>query len=292
MKKSILLSIALLSIYSVSAQWSTSGNGTQVYTQDNVGIGLTNPSTLLEINTPTIYDGNFVKMGKMINQKNGSRLFNFGSNNTSGASYSGYTVYGLNGKLRSSLNTDNTVTYLGTNDSNGNEIFKVRGDVNSSYIHLPKRDSRIVIGDFASYLETEGHKLVVKEGSAMIEGNIFTDANVGIGTDLFNDNTGNYRLSVDGRIRATAVRVYTGWADFVFEENYNLPTLNEVEQHINTHGHLKDIPSAAVVEAEGIDVGEINKLLLQKIEELTLYTIEQDKKLNVLFQEINNLKSK
>ena len=132
-------------------------------------------------------------------------------------------------------------------------------------------DSRFVIGAEADYLPH--HKLVVKDGSAMIEGNIITGKNMGIGTSSFRDGGELYRLSVEGKIRARAVKVYTDWADFVFDEDYELPALEEVEKFINANGHLRDIPSAIEVEQNGIELGEMNKLLLQKIEELTLYTI-------------------
>ncbi len=99
---------------------------------------------------------------------------------------------------------------------------------------------------------------------------------VGIGT---NDTKG-YKLGVKGKIAAEEVKVAVyPWADFVFETNYNLPTLTEVEQHIAEKGHLKDIPSAAEVQKNGIFLGDMNAKLLQKIEELTLYTIEQEKKI-------------
>ena len=98
-----------------------------------------------------------------------------------------------------------------------------------------------------------------------------------IGTTSFTDGTDNYSLSVNGDVRAHRVKVYTTWADYVFKEDYKLPTLEEVEQHIAENGHLKDIPSATEVEENGIELGEMNKLLLQKIEELTLYTIELNK---------------
>lgn len=114
--------------------------------------------------------------------------------------------------------------------------------------------------------------------------NIYRSGNVGIGTHLFIDGGDTYKLSVNGRIRATAVKVYTDWADYVFDADYNLPSLQEVEQHIITNGHLKDIPSAKTVEEKGIELGEMNKLLLQKIEELTLYVIALNK-------EIENLKN-
>ena len=105
---------------------------------------------------------------------------------------------------------------------------------------------------------------------------------LGIGTSNFTDGTDTYRLAVKGAIRADRVKVYTTWADYVFEKGYNLPTLEEVEKHIKENGHLKDIPSANEVEKNGIELGEMNKKLLQKIEELTLYVIELNKDLQAV----------
>jgi hypothetical protein len=102
---------------------------------------------------------------------------------------------------------------------------------------------------------------------------------VTIGTSSYNDNGDLYKLTVNGKVRAHAMKVYTTWSDFVFEKEYALPTLEEVENYIIENGHLKDIPSAKEVEANGIELGEMNKLLLQKIEELTLYMIELKKEL-------------
>jgi len=103
--------------------------------------------------------------------------------------------------------------------------------------------------------------------------------NVGIGTIT----TGNHRLAVEGSIGAREIKVEaSGWSDFVFENDYNLPTLIEVENHIKENGHLKDIPSAKEVEENGIYLGEMDSKLLQKIEELILYTIAQEKEIKEL----------
>lgn len=116
-----------------------------------------------------------------------------------------------------------------------------------------------------------------------------TNSYIGIGTSSFTDGTDVFKLSVAGNIRANRVKVYTTWADFVFEKDYKLPTLDEVEKHIAEKGHLKDIPSAKEVKEKGIELGEMNRLLLQKVEELTLYLIEMNKEM----QEIKgNLKNK
>ena len=123
---------------------------------------------------------------------------------------------------------------------------------------------------------------VPKEGnSSMVSGNM------GIGTT----NPGSYKLAVKGKIRAEEIKVETGWADYIFEEGYDLPTLEEVENHIKEKGHLINIPSAKEVEENGVQLGEMNKLLLEKIEELTLYTIEQQKEISLLKKEIQNLKN-
>ncbi len=101
---------------------------------------------------------------------------------------------------------------------------------------------------------------------------------VGIGTI----NPGSWKLAVNGKIRAKEVKVETGWSDFVFKKDYKLPTIQEVENHIKNKGHLKDIPSAKEVKENGIFLGEMDAKLLQKIEELTLYTIQQQKEIDEL----------
>jgi hypothetical protein len=89
-----------------------------------------------------------------------------------------------------------------------------------------------------------------------------------------------YRLFVNGGILAREVRVATTWADYVFEDDHVLPTLNEVERFIEENGHLPNVPSAKQVEEEGIEVGQMAKIQQEKIEELTLYAIAQDKQLS------------
>ncbi|KDN54716.1 hypothetical protein [Flavobacterium seoulense] len=109
--------------------------------------------------------------------------------------------------------------------------------------------------------------------------------NVGIGT-----TNPNNKLDVNGTIHSKEVKVdMLGWSDFVFKKEYNLPTLEQVEKHIKEKGHLENIPSEEEVLKKGINLGEMNAKLLQKIEELTLYAIEQGKKINAQSLEIEAL---
>jgi hypothetical protein len=102
---------------------------------------------------------------------------------------------------------------------------------------------------------------------------------VGIGTTTVPDG---YTLAVDGKVIMEEAKVSfipQAGQTFVFESDYILPTLQEVENYIDQNGHLPDIPSAAEVEENGISLGEMDAKLLQKIEELTLYAVAQQKEI-------------
>ncbi|WP_159472968.1 hypothetical protein [Chryseobacterium sp. 18068] len=97
--------------------------------------------------------------------------------------------------------------------------------------------------------------------------------------------------SLQGKLEAKEIKVtLTPTADFVFAEDYDLPKLEDIEKHIKEKKHLPEIASAKQMEKEGVNVGEFQIKLLQKIEELTLYTIEQNKQLKIQKEEIELLK--
>ena len=126
----------------------------------------------------------------------------------------------------------------------------------SSYSTIPDMNMNIVFG-------TNGNEKM----------RINVSGNVGIGTANPTE-----KLSVNGKIRAHEIKVETAnWPDYVFAKNYELPSLDETEKHIQKNGHLPGIPSAEEVKANGVDLGEMNAKLLKKIEELTLYLIEMKK---------------
>ncbi len=107
-----------------------------------------------------------------------------------------------------------------------------------------------------------------------------SSGNVGIGTK----NPKGYKLAVAGNMVAEEilVKLSSKWPDYVFHEEYALPGLNEVENYINQNKHLPDIPSEEEVLTEGINLGDMQNKMLKKIEELTLYLIEQNKRLGIL----------
>lgn len=106
-----------------------------------------------------------------------------------------------------------------------------------------------------------------------------------------NGTFATYELSVDGTIVSKkAIVQITNWADKVFDKNYKLMSLGEIESYVTKNKHLPEIPSEQEVIENGVDVGEMNKLLLQKVEELTLHLIAQEKKIAKLeskFQSIS-----
>lgn len=114
---------------------------------------------------------------------------------------------------------------------------------------------------------------------------------VGIGTTTV---PSGYSLGVNGSIIATGfqVKLYNEWPDFVFSKDYDLKDIEEVESFIEENNHLPNMPSEKEVKENGFDLGEMNAKLLQKVEELTLYLIEQNKEIDQLKAEIEGLKNK
>ena len=226
----------------------------------NVGIGTTDPKGMLHISSP-------------ITTKNSTQ--NYDANLIiEGESNSRTTNQGASIGFVIPANTDGTNSWqqgriLVTPDNGNNSNASGR-------MHLQTR-----------YLDNEAWAWKWRNNIVLR-----SSGNVGIGT-----TKPTAKLAVNGKIHTKEVRVdlnLSDWADFVFYDDYNLPTLKEVENHIKEKGHLKDIPSAKEVEKNGIYLGEMDAKLLQKIEELTLYTIEQEKKIKKLEKqqkEIDELKA-
>ena len=140
------------------------------------------------------------------------------------------------------------------------------------------------VWDIASF----GNDLAINETGVLSRFILKSGGNVGIGI-----SNPTEKLSVNGKIRAQEIKVETAnWPDYVFAWDYKLPSLKETEKHIKEEGHLPGIPSAEEVKANGVELGEMNKKLLQKIEELTLHLIEQNKQLQLQNRRINELEKR
>jgi hypothetical protein len=151
------------------------------------------------------------------------------------------------------------------NYSDGIPVIQLRGSAN----YNPRFDIR-----------NAGNTATVIQFNAGGDSYINT-GNVGIGT-----NTPSYKLDVEGTIRANEIKVNLTGADFVFEPDYQLTKLEEIEKYVQKNKHLPGIESAAEMKEQGTALGELNTKLLQKVEELTLYLIEQEKEIKKLRKEI------
>lgn len=141
-----------------------------------------------------------------------------------------------------------------------------------------------ITGDDGNYKKLtlfHGNAIVFETGTNTISYSntrmiINNTGNVGIGTI----NPLN-KLDVNGTMHSKQVNIdLNGWADYVFNKDYQLPSLKDIKAYINLNHHLPDMPSEQEVIKDGLNLGEMNKLLTKKVEELTLYLIEKDKQIS------------
>jgi hypothetical protein len=169
-------------------------------------------------------------------------------------------------------------------------------DINNNY----KSSAAKIVTDYNSSSNLKGIDVSVKNpGQGGVTG-LYIDADdspsdfaiIADGNNAFNgivsigtmDPAAGYKLNVDGKIIAEELRIQnsTAWPDYVFETDYSLQPLDKVSEFIRENKHLPEVPSAKDIEQNGIIVGEMQATLLKKIEELTLYIIEQDKRISQL----------
>lgn len=152
----------------------------------------------------------------------------------------------------------------------------------------PNNHSLMVNGSLNATALYADNSLLVSSPWQIDTDKIHYVGNVGIGTNLAN-NPNNYQLAVNGKIGTHDLQIEnntTTWPDYVFDKHYVKPSLDEVERYIESNHRLEGMPSADDVKANGYSVHDLNVQLLKKVEELTLYLIEQQKELNQLKEQL------
>ncbi|MEO6731535.1 MAG: hypothetical protein ABIN01_09980 [Ferruginibacter sp.] len=269
--------------------WSTSSTNISNNNTGNVGIGISNPLTKLTILTPINTNG-----WTHIGQSNGKDSIIVGEG-----------IGGVSAGLGTSTNHAFRLTagtlgrvqiypggevVVGSNATGAFGRFTVE-TLNNSY--------------GISHLGEGGNILATRMGGTSAGIGTFSPTNMRIFSNGFSrifiaEATGNvgintdnptYKLSVNGDIRSKEIVVETGWADYVFEEKYKLTPLNEVEKYIVENKHLPGIPSALDIQTNGLMVGDTQKKMMEKIEELTLYLIEQTKEIDLLKKKVSAIEN-
>ncbi len=249
----------------------TNGEHRMIITETgNIGIGTNYPQQKLHVDGNAVFIGNVCIGTTTSTDKlqigDGIESMTFGSALVPNAGYLvGYQGYNAH---RSSL----TSSWLISNGNVNSGGAVIATDVTGSIMLIPVKatGSGFTLTD-AELIE----RRVVLIGAGSMNGGNLVDA----------------YMKVNGKIITKEVEVtLTNWPDIVFEKNYILTPLAEIEKYINKYKHLPNIPSATEVAKNGVALGETQALLLQKIEELTLYMIELSKKNEALQKEVDLLK--
>ncbi len=274
----------------------TSNNNDVVFKRNGTEIGkLTTNSTSLGVNSKAV--NNSISIGTDTGMSSNGSNNLFIGNNAGSSNEGGNNNIFIGNSAGYYLHDGSNNVYLGVGAGADND-----------------GSNNVFIGFYAGETESVNNKLFIENSSSsnpLIWGDFAQDqlkfnAKVGIGgnsttgfgnypTTAGSVNVSNYNLFVKGGILTEEVRVSLNstWADYVFHKDYNLKSLEEVEQFITENGHLPNVPSAKQVKEDGIELGEMAKIQQEKIEELTLYIIEQNKeieKLKTRIKEIETLK--
>ncbi|MBQ3594747.1 MAG: hypothetical protein II981_05010 [Bacteroidales bacterium] len=277
-----------------------------------VGVGTTSPQQQMHINGNTLISGSGKALlfstsasttdGNFGIKYTGSGLNFYIPNNTNYLMYirnNGYVGIGtssptekleVSGNAKATNVTATSAVQSSTLTVTGNVTFNSLAGSSSKILTvgsnglLSSADMSEVGDGMGNHIATTNLNLNGKNivGATNGTGGIYVaqNGNVRIGAGTANPTK---TLEVNGAIRSKEVLVeVANWSDFVFDKDYDLMTLKEVESYIKENGHLPDVPSAEEVKANGVEVGEMNAILLQKIEELTLYIIELEKKIEKL----------
>jgi hypothetical protein len=239
----------------------------------------TNPTTSGLLNLQTWSGGSSIDASVGGNLGGGGLLLNY---------FCGNNTY---------LNVNNGLPNRGGNIYMGEKVSMGRY-VGIGYANGDNFSNTTALNIFANEINQTAIKLNVYEGTVRAidlvnPGNgisnftVFQSGKTQIGDKTQNTIHHDAMLTVNGKIVAKAVYVRAGdWADYVFDKNYKLMPLSEVEAYYNLNKHLPEIPSETEIIENGVNIAEMNKLLLKKVEELTIRMVEQEKRI----KEIEKLK--
>ncbi len=311
MKKfAIILGLGITGI-AMAQQWngSTLPTGT-ISRTGSIGIGTTAPPASLGIQTGNSNDGiRITQTGTtgaclgLYNSSAGARnwsLYSTGSTNAQGAG--NFIIYDNSGGGAGSerLFIKGATGNVGLGTINPLQKLDVNGAINVSGGVIQKGGAQITntadLGlyslDATTWMRFVTNNQPIKFFSDVTANSVGANSllsiepngKVVIGTGM--SLLGTYKLYVETGILTEKVKVAiknsTQWSDFVFDKDYKLAPLSEIESYITKNKHLPGIPSAQEVVKNGIDLGEMDAKLLQKIEELTLHIIKLEKEVNIL----------
>lgn len=264
----------------------------------DVGIDIANPAAKLHINGDVLFSKKIGTSGAnnlelQANKKTYMTILHSNGNVGIGTTASPTEKLEVNGHIKSQkLFTSDDIQigttaapmggygkklYFGLPSENSDKMFIARYNAGSD-----KSELRVNIGDDGNDKFVVGSEIYNTSGFIPML-TVTMNGKVGIGV-----SDPKHELEIKGKIKAEEVIITTAGADFVFEKNYKLLSLQEVEEHIESKKHLPDVPSAADMSEKGVGMAELQIKLLQKIEELTLYVIQQQKEIDGLKKQIKN----